>query len=134
MPRASRSNNLPSVGVDIVEIRRLASAARRRRGFLERIFSPEEIRYCRARRDPWPHFAARFAAKEAVWKACGLRDLALKDISVRRGDRGGPEVLLRGRRAPGVTLSLSHGEVHAVAVALSLSMGAGRRRSAGRRP
>ena len=59
------------IGVDVVEIDRIRKIAERRKGFLSKIFVPEEIEYCQSRRNPYPHFAARFAAKEAVFKALG---------------------------------------------------------------
>jgi holo-[acyl-carrier protein] synthase len=106
------------IGVDIVEVDRIRRAIRRTPGFLARVFTQDEIAYCRAHQDPWPHYAARFAAKEAVWKALGQRGLALKDISVERDPRGKPSVRIKGRRARGLKLTLTHGEDHAVAVAL----------------
>ncbi|MDE2491158.1 MAG: holo-ACP synthase [Elusimicrobia bacterium] len=106
------------VGVDLVEIGRIRALARRNPKFLRRVFSPAEIAYCRAKKDPWPHFAVRFAAKEAVYKALGRADVPLTAISVRRGRDGRPAVSLRGRPAPALKLSLSHGREHAVAFAV----------------
>jgi holo-[acyl-carrier protein] synthase len=106
------------IGLDIVEVRRIRRVIRRTPGFLGRVFTEAEIAYCRGHKDPWPHYAVRFAAKEAVWKALGQRGTALKDISVERDSRGKPGVLIKGRRARGLKLSLSHGEDYAVAVAL----------------
>jgi holo-[acyl-carrier protein] synthase len=106
------------IGLDIVEVQRIRRVIRRTPGFLDRIYTQEEIAYCRGHKDPWPHYAVRFAAKEAVWKALGRERIALKDISVDRDRRGKPCVLIKGRRAHGLKLSLSHGEDYAVAVAL----------------
>jgi len=105
------------LGVDIVEISRVRRLARRAPRFLQRVFTSREIAYCRSKKNPWPHFAVRFAAKEAVWKALD-RSLSLKDISVGRGPDGRPRVLLRGRRAAGFALSLSHSDDYALAVAI----------------
>jgi len=107
-----------SLGVDIVDIRRIRDAARRRPRFLSRVFTPEEIAYCQAKSDPWPHFAVRFAAKEAVWKAAGVSGIFLKDISVSSDGSGKPSALIRGRRSPDVAISLSHSRDYAVAVAM----------------
>jgi len=109
------------IGLDIVEVRRIRRVIRRTPGFLDRIFTKEEIAYCRGHKDPWPHYAVRFAAKEAVWKALGQERVALKDISVDRDGRGKPSVLIKGRRARRLKISLSHGEDYAVAVALKES-------------
>jgi len=106
------------IGLDIVEVHRIRRIIRRTPGFLDRVFTRSEIAYCRGHRDPWPHYAVRFAAKEAVWKALGRDGVGLKDISVERDRRGKPGVLIKGRRARGLKLSLSHGEDYAVAVAL----------------
>ncbi|MBI4425730.1 MAG: holo-ACP synthase [Elusimicrobia bacterium] len=123
MPRASRSNNrarAPGIGLDIVEIGRIRAVARRSPRFLARVFSPEEIRYCQGKRRAWQHFAVRFAAKEAVWKALGDGRLALRDISVSRDPDGRPGVLLKGKPARGIQLSLTHSDHYAAAVALRL--------------
>lgn len=109
------------IGVDIVEIRRIAAAIRNRR-FVERVFHPAEIAYCEARRNRAQHYAARFAAKEAVWKALeGKRSLALRDIVVEPSANGKPIVRVPtvGRRCGmRVEVSLSHTATYAVAVAL----------------
>ena len=58
------------IGVDIVEIKRFSGVMERQKErFLLRLFTPDEQQYCKGYRDPVPHFAARFAAKEAVYKA-----------------------------------------------------------------
>jgi holo-[acyl-carrier protein] synthase len=90
-----------SIGVDLVNIPRMRDViARWDDRFLRRVFTDSEIAYCRARRDPVPHFAARFAAKEAAMKALGT-GLSLgvrwRDLEVRR-DRGqAPRLLMHGR-------------------------------------
>ncbi len=106
------------IGLDIVEIGRIKSLARRTPRFLTRVFTADEIAYCRAKKRQWQHFAVRFAAKEAVWKALDRDGLSLKDISVSRDRRGKPGVLVKGRPARGFALSLSHSESYAVAVAV----------------
>jgi holo-[acyl-carrier protein] synthase len=115
------------IGVDIVEIDRIARSARNPQ-FLTRVFTPEEVAYCRARKHSAQHFAVRFAAKEAVWKAIasaigrrGDRALTHRDIQVRNRRDGKPEVIFPavfrhlGRR---VSISLSHGREYAVAMAI----------------
>lgn len=106
----------PGLGLDIVEISRIRALARRNPRFLARVFSPEEIRYCRGKRLAWQHFAVRFAAKEAVWKALGRAGLALKDIAVSRDADGRPGVLIKGKPARNVLISLSHSDDYAAAV------------------
>ena len=53
------------IGLDIVEVHRIRRIIRRTPGFLDRVFTKEEISYCRGHKDPWPHYAARFAANAA---------------------------------------------------------------------
>src|SRR6266446_3054119 len=118
------------IGVDLVNIPRMRDVIDRWRDrFLQRVFTEAEIAYCRARRDPVPHFAARFAAKEAGLKALGtgLRlGVRWRELEVRR-ERGQPPVLvLSGRsRAIGeargggrMLLTLTHDGEYACAQAM----------------
>jgi holo-[acyl-carrier protein] synthase len=60
-------------GVDLVSIDRIRKILEREDNHFEgRVFSAGEIAYCRSKKDPHPHFAARFAAKEAYGKALGM--------------------------------------------------------------
>ena len=118
------------IGIDLVPISRMRQVMERwQERFVTRVFTPSEIAYCRARRDPAPHFAARFAAKEAGLKALGtgLRlGVNWRELEVRR-ERGGPPVLvLRGRSrelarergAERMLLALSHDGDYAIAQAM----------------
>ena len=122
---------IKGVGVDLAQITRLRRAVERwDERFLRRVFTEAEIAYCRRRRDPIPHLAARFAAKEAVMKALGvgLGAFAFHDVEVVRAPSGQPMLELRGRaealaRQQGVTgwrLSLTHTHRVAEAVAVAL--------------
>ncbi|MDO8690342.1 MAG: holo-ACP synthase [Dehalococcoidia bacterium] len=112
-----------SVGVDIIEIPRVAEAVTRwGERFLNRIYTPLEVAFCRGR---LPELAARFAAKEAVSKALGtgMRGVAWKEIEIIPDRKGKPHVRLHGqakRRADelGLThfaISLSHTREYAIA-------------------
>lgn len=103
------------LGVDLVEIGRVKALARRNKKFLARIFSASEIAYCKTKKNPWPHFAVRFAAKEAVYKALGKAEVALTAISVVSDRHGRPSVTINGKPVRGLKLSLTHGREHAVA-------------------
>ncbi len=111
---------IQGLGVDIVEIKRIRSIAKKRESFLSRVFTDEEIRYCQRKKDTWQHFAVRFAAKEAVWKALGKPGLRLKNISVKNLPSGKPEVILGGKINKNIHLSLSHCENYAVAQAITV--------------
>jgi holo-[acyl-carrier protein] synthase len=84
--------DIRGIGLDAVEIERVADVlARYGERFERRIFTDEEIAYCRRRREPAVHFAGRFAAKEAGMKALGTgrsRGVLWRDVEVVRG--GGP--------------------------------------------
>ncbi|MBI4200083.1 MAG: holo-ACP synthase [Chloroflexi bacterium] len=112
-----------AVGVDIVETSRIARAVERwGERFLSRIYTAQELAYCRGR---VPQLAARFAAKEAVMKALGTgrRGVGWRDVEVVRVRGGRPTVQLQGRalqvarafRVAEVALSLSHSRDYAVA-------------------
>ena len=84
------SKMIRGVGTDIVDVRRFERARKRYgRKFVRRLFTGEEIAYCEERYNPALHYAARFAAKEAVIKAVGKR-LPFKEIEVVREENGRP--------------------------------------------
>lgn len=110
----------PSVGIDIVEVARVGRLVRNPR-FVGRVFSDREVAYCREKKNAAQHFAVRFAAKEAVYKALGIAGVAHKEISVRNAPSGKPRVELSARlkkHEPRFSLSLSHTATQAVAVAI----------------
>lgn len=114
-----------SVGVDIVEVGRIAGAMERWGvRFLERIFTPAEIAYCRGKVRAAESFAVRFAAKEAFAKALKVGRVSIwREVEVVRGEGPRPSVLLHGAArdlvgARRIDLSLSHATTHAVAVVL----------------
>jgi holo-[acyl-carrier protein] synthase len=118
------------IGLDLVKIPRMRAVIDRWQDrFLGRVFTETEIAYCRARRDPVPHFAARFAAKEAALKALGtgLRfGIRWRELEVRRQRGEAPRLVLSGRSreiglARGgrhVLLALTHDGDYAMAQAV----------------
>jgi holo-[acyl-carrier protein] synthase len=117
-------------GVDIVEIDRLRKIIERQKDrFLSRVFTPEEQRFCNLHRDPAPHYAARFAAKEAVFKALGTgwaKGVTWMDVEVLREGQEAPRLALKGHAlevgeqlgARRYHLSLSHSENYAIATVI----------------
>jgi holo-[acyl-carrier protein] synthase len=117
-------------GVDIVEIERLRKIIERQKDrFLSRVFTPEEQRFCNAHRDSAPHYAARFAAKEAVFKALGTgwaKGVTWLDVEVLRERQDPPRLALKGEalKVSGnlgthkYHLSLSHSEIWAIATVI----------------
>ena len=89
------------VGLDLVPIARVeAMLARHGRRAAERLFSPGERADCDGRAEPAQHYAARFAAKEAVLKALGVPPgLRWVEIEVRTADAGRPLLILSGAAA-----------------------------------
>jgi holo-[acyl-carrier protein] synthase len=121
------------IGIDVVQITRMRGVIDRwDERFLRRVFTEGEIAYCRARRDPVPHFAARFAAKEAGLKALGtgLRlGIHWRELEVHRERGQAPTLVLRGRsreiseaRGGGrMLLTLTHDGDYALAQAMLVS-------------
>ncbi|MEZ5413961.1 MAG: holo-ACP synthase [Opitutaceae bacterium] len=120
---------LLGLGCDLVEVERIRGVLERHgERFLQRTFTPEEQAYCGGLKFPHKHYAARWAAKEAVSKAftTGIGGhLHWTSISVYHGERNEPLVrlddkaasLLRELGGTGVMISISHTETHAMAVA-----------------
>ena len=114
-----------TVGVDIVEVSRIAGAIERWGSrFLDRIFTPAEIAYCRGKARAAESFAVRFAAKEAFAKALKIGRVSIwREFEVIRGEGPRPSVLVHGGArellgARRVDLALSHATTHAVAVVI----------------
>ena len=122
------------IGIDVVEISRIAAAMERHgEAFLARIFTPAEREYCAAMKTAAMHFAARFAAKEAVAKALGTgigEHAGWLDLEVSRSAAGAPILLLHGAAAEfakrhGITevqLSLTHTKDYAAANAIAIRL------------
>ncbi len=115
------------IGVDIVDIARMRRALERQGDrLMHRLFTTAEQDYCRRHRDPTPYFAARFAAKEALFKALGTgwtQGVTWLDAEVRREEGRAPRLVLFGRAADvskslgarSIHISLSHSDETAVA-------------------
>lgn len=90
-------------GIDIAEVGRIAQSIDRfGRRFLERIFTPDEIRYCESKANKAERYAARFAAKEAAMKAIGTgwnRGVTWHDVEVSRAPGGRPTITYHKRAA-----------------------------------
>ena len=114
--------------MDLIEVSRFEREIRERGdGLLEEVLLPSELAYCRAMHRPHPHYAARFAAKEALLKALGTGKtgpISWHDVEVRRDGSGRPSLALAGETARlagtmgvrRVHLSLTHSEQYAGAV------------------
>ena len=108
------------LGTDLIEVERVRLALERHgERFLQRVFTPSEIAYCGGMARPWPHYAARFAAKEAVSKCFGTgigKDFGWQSLEVGHDPRGRPlahldakgQALLAAMGGRAVLLSLTH--------------------------
>ncbi len=117
-------------GVDIVDIERFRNVLERlKERVILRLFTPGEQQFCNGHRDPVPHFAVRFAAKEALFKALGTgwaKGVTWLDVEVRRERQDAPTMLLHGeaqrlseaKGAQKVHLSLSHSDHWAIAMVI----------------
>ncbi len=123
------------IGVDIVDIARVQAVLDRSgKRFIDRVFTEGEIAYCTARALAVQHFAARFAAKEAVLKALGTgwgKGVGWKDVEVWNDSDGVPHVTLRGKALEifgqegggRILLSISHTRQIAIAQVIWMQAG-----------
>lgn len=120
------------IGVDMLEIARMERALKRTPRLAERLFTEDERAYCERCARPAEHYAARYAAREAVLKALGTGfsdGMTLKDVSVTHDAHGAPKVILAGRakevaerqgvREIALSLSFTHDVAVANAVAVT---------------
>lgn len=123
---------LAGIGVDMLQIARMERVIERRPSFLRRVFTDEERAYCERCARPAEHYAARFAAREAVLKALGTGfagGIGLHDVSVGTDASGRPKALLSGRAAEvaaaqgvrEIALSISYTRDVAVANAVAVT-------------
>jgi len=123
--------NILGLGFDATDIPRIGAAFERYgERFLHRVFTDGEIAYCTRRRNPVPHLAGRFAAKEAAMKALGTghsRGVLWRDIEVFRVN-GPPQLRLHGgaaaqaarMRVQSTLVTITHSDALAMAQVLLL--------------
>lgn len=118
------------VGIDLIETKRIEKTiAKLVDRFIRRTYSEDEIAYCQKRSQPFLHFAACFAVKEAFLKAVGAglgEGFNLRDIETIHDSQGRPSVRLSGKAGEfldslGVNntlVSVSHSDDYATAVVI----------------
>ncbi len=116
--------NLPQsvsgVGIDLLDIDRMKLAYQRHgEAFFQRVFTKQEIEFCSSKLNPFPSYAVRFAAKEAVFKALsqvGIRIVRWQDIEVTQSTDGVPALSVIGAEDYSYHLSMSHTTTLATAI------------------
>ena len=127
--RVEPNAGLVTVGTDVVDVERLRRLLGRRSEFVSWVFTSEEQSTWPRWRDPAPHLAGRFAAKEATIKAlgAGLWEFGFRDVEVFSRPTGQPRLRLSGnalRRADAQhvarwEVSVSHSDLVAIAVVVA---------------
>ncbi len=110
---------ISGVGIDMIEVDRVEQRIKKDNGFKEMIFSPAEIAYCETKKNKFQHYAARFAVKEAFFKALGTgwcKGTNFNEVETINTDEGKPELRLTGTTQKAIatlgiiktSVSLSH--------------------------
>jgi holo-[acyl-carrier protein] synthase len=119
---------VPGIGVDVVDVERMKFALERTPRIRQRLFTEAEIAYCEKFRFAERHYAGRWAAKEAVTKALGCGLIQWNGVEVIRRPRQAPSIRISGKiqrfadmvgvREEDLSISITHSELSAVAVAV----------------
>ena len=120
---------IKGIGIDMAEPGRIAASINKKKGFRELVFSKKEIAYCEKKANKFEHYAARFAAKEAFFKAIGTgwrKDTAFNEIEITNNTDGKPEIFFLGKTAATIAemtlgkifVSLSHVKTMAIAMVI----------------
>lgn len=123
-------------GIDIVDIAKFRRVFQANPSLASEIFTGAERCYCKSKKDPYTHFAGRFASKEAVLKALGMGlsgngiDKTFKEIEVVSGPSGKPSLSLTGwtakiskrKKIGQLTVSISHSGHYAVSTVMLIGI------------
>ena len=107
------------IGIDMIETKRVEEKIAKESGFREKVFSKNEIAYCESKAHKYEHYAARFAAKEAFFKALGTgwkNGTSFNEIEILNEESGKPEIVFLSETAKTIkdmaigkiSVSLSH--------------------------
>lgn len=111
-------------GIDMIEIDRIKEAIETtNKEFINRVYTKREIEYCESKNNmKYQHYAARFAAKEAAFKAIseefGKYEITWKDIEITSNEVGRPQVAILNKNIPNlesIDISISHCKNYAIA-------------------
>lgn len=116
-------------GTDIIEVKRIEEKLLRQKGMKEKLYSEAEIVYCESKHNPMQSYAARFASKEAFFKALGTGwrgKCKWTEIEILPDELGKPHLNLKGKALEivnsfniiGLHVSQSHVEEYATSVVI----------------
>ena len=112
-------------GTDIIEVKRIEKAIKEKGDkFLKKVYTPFEIEYCNSKNTmKYQHFSARFAAKEAIFKAISEEmqnkyEITWTDVEIRNNEEGKPKVvfLKKNYGINQIDISISHIKEYAIAM------------------
>jgi holo-[acyl-carrier protein] synthase len=116
------------IGIDIIEIDRIKKSVDENGDkFLEKVYTPGELKYCLSKKNKYQHLAARFAAKEAIYKAISSNwdsELSWQDMEIVNTPNGMPEVKFKGNlekflsKDKDLKISMSHSRDYVTCVAI----------------
>jgi holo-[acyl-carrier protein] synthase len=120
---------IEGLGTDMIEVERIKHNIEQDAGFKEMIFSGNEISYCESKANKFEHYAARFAAKEAFFKALGTgwkEGTNFNEVEIVNNENGKPQIVLSGTTQQTLSalgffktlVSLSHLKTLATAVVI----------------
>jgi len=120
---------IAGLGIDMIEVDRIAEKLSKESGLRELMFSANEIAYCESKTSKFEHYAARFAAKEAFFKALGtgwLHGTLFTEIEIINNPEGKPELAFSGSTSKiisameftNISVSLTHVKSMASAVVI----------------
>lgn len=116
------------IGNDIIEVKRIEECINKLgEKFLDRVYTEKEIEYCESKKNmKCQHYAARFAGKEAIFKAispliCDKFSVNWKDIEILNNEQGRPYAKFISSNLDSLTIdiSLSHIKEYAIATAIA---------------
>lgn len=120
---------MKGIGIDILSVDRFKKAVNRQKKLLEKIFTNQELLYCKKHKNPYINLTARFCAKEAVAKALGIgfgKNISFLDIEIKHDKNKKPKIILSKKilkkfKNPKILISFSHDKEYACATAIWIS-------------
>lgn len=120
---------IAGLGIDIVDVERIAEKLRKGDAFRDLVFSANEIAYAESKTNKYEHYAARFAAKEAFFKALGtgwINGTQFNEVEIVNDELGKPNIVLLGEtkitigalQITNILVSLTHIKTAASAVVI----------------